>query len=243
MKRFISSLVNPVTAKGNESPAPTHADLRYNDAFARCTLDLWLPQSDAPTPLIVMYHGGAFLSGNKARMPYRDELLNLLNDGFAIASVGYPLLRDIGAKRTAGQEEYLKLIRAATTAVHLLKERANEYNFDPTRVVVGGSSAGAIIAEWATYAEPLGVSFCLALEQPYGVHQVLPYITAGSAPIFLHTRSSRLDLIHHPRNARAVQARCAEVGVRCWLYGTGRNGLPALPDGLTVIERAMEVIC
>ncbi|WP_269540097.1 alpha/beta hydrolase [Cerasicoccus fimbriatus] len=242
LQRILSTLRNR-QASTTAKPPPTHPDLCYSDAFARCTLDLWLPEADTPAPLMLMFHGGAFMRGNKVRdMPYRRDLLALVQDGVAVASVGYPLLGDLGAKRTDGPEPYLKIMREAANAVRFLQERTAKYNLDPARFISGGSSAGAIIAEWATYAEPLSISFCIALEQPYGVHQVLPYIKKGGAPILLHTRASRLDLIHHPRNARAVQARCDEVGVRCWLYGTGHNGLPAVPDGLTVIQQAMEVI-
>lgn len=50
-------------------------------------LDLYLPQTSKPPPLIVYVHGGAWRTGSKDSMP----LTALLGEGYAIASVGYRL--------------------------------------------------------------------------------------------------------------------------------------------------------
>lgn len=48
---------------------PTHANVKYGDD-ARSVLDLWVAESDKPTPLVIYIHGGGFLGGSKeaARM-------------------------------------------------------------------------------------------------------------------------------------------------------------------------------
>ena len=49
---------------GPRPPAPDHADVEYGP-HARNVLDLWLAKSDAPTPLVIYYHGGGFRGGDK----------------------------------------------------------------------------------------------------------------------------------------------------------------------------------
>src|SRR6185436_2730621 len=50
-------------------------------------LDIYLPASPAPHPLIVYVHGGAWRGGSKKDVPLRE----LVAQGFAVASVDYRL--------------------------------------------------------------------------------------------------------------------------------------------------------
>ncbi|WP_309382152.1 alpha/beta hydrolase [Cerasicoccus frondis] len=227
---------------------PTHDDLRYSDAYSRSTMDLWLPESDKPTPLVVVFHGGGFKGGSKDKnMPFRHQLLPLVDQGIAVASIGYPLLKDVPDGQTANPftqaEPYFACMREAANSIRFLQEHAEDYNLDPERFVVGGSSAGAVIAEYITYTEKLGVSFCLAIQQPYAVEIVTPHIKQGDPPLMLFTKSGANDMTHHPNYAVAVKKHCDEVGVTCWLYGTNNNALPELPGGQdNFIPHAMEII-
>ncbi|WP_309397138.1 alpha/beta hydrolase fold domain-containing protein [Cerasicoccus maritimus] len=227
---------------------PTYDDLRYSDAYPRCTMDLWLPKSDSPTPLIVVFHGGGFKGGSKDRnMPFRQQLMSLLDQGIAVASVGYPLLKDVPNGQTANPftraRPYFACMREAANSIRFLQEHATKYNLDPQRYVCVGSSAGAVIAEYITYRERLGISFCLAIQQPYAVEIVTPHIKQGDTPLMLFTKSGANDLIHNPNFAIAMKNHCDQVGVTCWLYGQSNNALPNIPGGQdNVIPHAMEII-
>src|SRR5262245_27661682 len=70
--------------------AKLHADLEYvPGGHERQRLDLYVPaKADAPTPVIVWVHGGAWMGGSKdVGVP----ALPCLGKGYAVASVNYRL--------------------------------------------------------------------------------------------------------------------------------------------------------
>lgn len=222
---------------------PTHDNLRYSEAYPRSTMDLWLPDSDPPAPILVLFHGGGFVGGNKERdMPYRSQALRLLDEGVAVASVGYPFLGDQGDGGEIGRMGYYQIFLEAAKSIQYLKEHAGELGIDPDRIVVGGASAGAMIAEYLTYAEPLGITACLGMEQPYAVEVMIGVINAGDPPLILCTYSGENDNVHHPRYAQALKDHCDRIGVTCFIYGGNRNDLPPLPNGQDFIPHAMTIV-
>ena len=61
---FIYLLVSVQSVFG-QAVKPTLADLRYSDEYERSVLDLWLADSNKPTPLVIYFHGGGFKTGDK----------------------------------------------------------------------------------------------------------------------------------------------------------------------------------
>ena len=96
-------------------------------------LDIFLPRSAGPHPLIVWVHGGAWRAGSKADMP----LGGLIAQGFAVASVDYRL------STVAPMPAMMHDIKAA---IRFLRAHAAEYGFDAKRFAVAGSSAGGHLA-------------------------------------------------------------------------------------------------
>src|SRR5271165_5619844 len=76
-----------------EKPAPDVADLRYGP-FARNALDFWkapdLPGHSAPAPVVVFFHGGGFLGGDKRSVPAW-LVQSCLAEGISVASASYRL--------------------------------------------------------------------------------------------------------------------------------------------------------
>lgn len=122
-------------------------DLPYADtAHPRQRLDLYLPESPqtTPLPLVVFFHGGAFLWGN--RKPESspgdpcglDLLLAMVADGdYAAASVGYRLSPDA---------LWPAQIHDAKAAIRWLRANAADHGLDPGRIGVLGTSAGGHLA-------------------------------------------------------------------------------------------------
>ena len=50
--------------KGPPPVKPTEANVAYG-SHPRQVLDFWKPESDKPTPLVVMIHGGGWVNGSK----------------------------------------------------------------------------------------------------------------------------------------------------------------------------------
>jgi acetyl esterase/lipase len=93
-------------------------------------LDLYVPEkADAPLPLIVWIHGGAWLGGDKAGGPAMPQLKR----GYAVASINY---------RLSQEAIFPAQIHDCKAAIRWLRAHAKENNLDPKRVGVWGSSAG-----------------------------------------------------------------------------------------------------
>jgi acetyl esterase/lipase len=125
-----------------------HRNLSYvTSGHPRQTLDLYLPTPPAvrtwqkppangyqtKLPLVIWIFGGAFLVGSK------DDTvpLELLPQGYAVASVGYRLSSD--AKFPAQVED-------CKAAIRWLRANAARFALDPERFGVFGESAGGYLA-------------------------------------------------------------------------------------------------
>lgn len=112
-------------------------DVPYSSVSETQTLNIYLPnEGDTPHPVIVVIHGGGFMSGNATSGDLAD-MFEGLNRGFAIASVNY---------RLSGEATFPAAVNDVRAAVRFLKANAEQYQLDPTRVAVWGASAGANLA-------------------------------------------------------------------------------------------------
>ncbi|MDA0243945.1 MAG: alpha/beta hydrolase [Chloroflexi bacterium] len=115
------------------SVSPTYADLAYANLSEAQKLDLYLPEGDGPFPLVIMVHGGGFMFGDKADGAGLTGVDQLLEAGYAVASINY---------RLSGEAQYPAQIQDAKTAVRFLRATAADYNLNPDKFGVWGASAG-----------------------------------------------------------------------------------------------------
>ena len=96
-------------------------------------LDLYLPDDNGkPTPLIIFFHGGGWMSGG--RKIIEPGVLRQVKRGYAVASISYSF---IPWKRWPTQAYEIK------AAVRWLRANAENYNLDSEKILVWGVSAGA----------------------------------------------------------------------------------------------------
>lgn len=115
------------------------------------SLDLYLPDTarGAGVPLLVFIHGGSWMHGSadEVQKGFQFQLLHqLLQNGYAVASVNYRLVSDEGRPRYPGPLSDCK------DAVKWLKKSAALYRLDTTRFAISGTSAGAHLAMMTAYA-------------------------------------------------------------------------------------------
>ena len=91
-------------------------------------LDLYLPTSSTPLPLVIWVHGGAFRMGDKESPP-----LEVLAEGYALASIHY---------RLSQHAIWPAQIQDCKAAVRWLRAHAVQYNLDPNHFAAWGPSAG-----------------------------------------------------------------------------------------------------
>ena len=119
--------------------------------FEANAFDVFLPESDAPTPLVIYVHGGGFTGGDK-RSAYEasraPEVAAMLEGGLAFATINYRTLEegdDVGVIKALGDSR---------RCLQFLRYHAASLNVDPTRVGLYGGSAGAGTSLWlATHDE------------------------------------------------------------------------------------------
>jgi acetyl esterase/lipase len=109
-------------------------DIPYvTNGHVRQTLDLYIPESSRPVPLVVWVHGGAWKLGSKDWI----NVKYLVEHGYAIASVDY---------RFSGDAKFPAQIQDCNTALNFLMANAVSFGIDPKRLIVGGGSAGGHLA-------------------------------------------------------------------------------------------------
>jgi acetyl esterase/lipase len=124
--------------------APTVAEQRVPVAVPDAPtayLDIYTPDSAGakPHPVILWVHGGGFISGSAATVA--DYAILLAHAGYTVASLDYSL---------APAVRYPAPVRQGNAALAYLRANAAQFGGDPTRIVIGGDSAGAQIASQLT---------------------------------------------------------------------------------------------
>ena len=128
---FILFLLAIVSSWGQQAVHPTLKDVSYGDHKAQA-VDVYLPKSDKPTPVMIQIHGGGWRAGSKKHVP--SFLKRAVAEGWlAVVSVEYRFT-DV-AVHPAQTNDCLR-------AVQFVRSRAKEWNIDPTRIGATGGSAG-----------------------------------------------------------------------------------------------------
>ena len=137
----------------------------YSSSFPNGTLDLYAARADTPQPLIVYMHGGYYVGDDKEDFTYYCQ--TLATYGYVVANINYQL---------APEGRYPTQILQVNEAVSYLLEHAEQYGIDPSRVFIGGDSAGAHLASQMglyytsdSFCAETGGSPALSAEQLRGV--------------------------------------------------------------------------
>ena len=131
-----------------EKPRPDVAELRYGP-FARNALDLWKaphpPGHSGPAPVVVFFHGGGFVGGDKKSVPAW-LVDRCLAEGISVASASY---------RLSTEAPFPAPMLDGARAIQFLRHKAVDLEIDPGRIAACGNSAGAGIALWVGFHNDL----------------------------------------------------------------------------------------
>lgn len=103
------------------------------------TVDVYAPVGTTPNPTLIFFHGGGWTGGDKVSFQGGSSLLFLpfLDMGWNVVSVDYRVAKI--ALAPAAVEDGL-------CALKWVHRNAKQFNFDTTRLVVAGQSAGGLLA-------------------------------------------------------------------------------------------------
>ncbi|WP_052671177.1 alpha/beta hydrolase [Draconibacterium sediminis] len=124
------------------------ANERYGN-HERNTFDIWLADSDQPTPLVMYIHGGGFIGGDKSRYYDSEDWVRLLEAGISIASINY---------RFMSEPPYgiLGSMNDSKRCLQYIRANAGKYNIDKNRIACSGGSAGAGTSLWLAFSDDMG---------------------------------------------------------------------------------------
>jgi len=99
-------------------------------------LDLYLPRNhSAPLPTLMLFHGGGWVAGEKERNVF--QLLPYLSLGWAVINVEYRLANNSPAPAA---------VEDCRCALRWVANNAKRFNFDLSKIVLTGGSAGGHLA-------------------------------------------------------------------------------------------------
>jgi arylformamidase len=123
---------------------PGRLNLRYGEGEAH-RVDVFVPSATAPTsprpPLLVFIHGGYWQELSRQESSF--AATDAIGQGVALAVIDYTLAPAASVATIVGE---------CRQALGWLVEHADELGFDPNRIVLAGSSAGAHLAAMVALA-------------------------------------------------------------------------------------------
>ncbi|WP_269522698.1 alpha/beta hydrolase [Coraliomargarita parva] len=148
-------------------PEPTFSNVSYGDT-ERQVMDVWLAKSDRPTPVVVYFHGGGWLTGDKSKVALSGEVQDLLDAGISFVSANYRFIQQsirtgdtfvepvVDAERVAREAPPVSVpIGDAARVVQFVRSQAESWNLDKARLAVSGNSAGACSSLWLAFHSDL----------------------------------------------------------------------------------------
>ena len=131
-------------------PAPTHTGVKYGP-HKRNIFDFWKAESDTPTPLVLVIHGGGWNGGSKEQIHKYVNVSKLLKSGISVAAIHYRLIKHAKKLKPPVQGPLYDSARA----LQFLRSNAAQWNIDPTRIGAAGGSAGGCTSLWLAYHDDL----------------------------------------------------------------------------------------
>jgi acetyl esterase/lipase len=133
----------PASVKAYMEQPQVKADVRiaYGTEPAQ-VVDLFLPKSRGPHPVVVLIHGGCYLAEYQGLPQTSGIAADLAHRGYAVWNVEYRKLGEDGAG-------YPGTFLDVADAVERLRTEGPRHNLDMRRIVVVGHSAGAHLGLWA----------------------------------------------------------------------------------------------
>ena len=135
----VFSLLSMLVAAQQDSVV-VHEDVVYSEAAPqprRNSLDLFVPKSKSPPPLIMFMHGGVWTGGNKER--FRRFGRVFAANGYACALINtqmFPFVKPDTMVADCGR------------ALGFLHRSAEQYGYDGDQLFVMGHSSGAHLVSW-----------------------------------------------------------------------------------------------
>lgn len=263
MKRIVFLLLLTAVAVQAQEVKTTHVFAGRDSALR---LDVWRPATPRPdSACVVALFGGGFVTGSRDN-GYQQQVAKMLTErGFVVVSPDYRL----GLKDTAMVARYASLRGARTlfqwcidmaaedcaAAVAWVVMHADELGVNPSRIVLTGSSAGAIAVLQMDYCRANGLPEASVLPKGWKPAAVVPYSggimckgkpqwkTPPAPTMLMHGTKDKIVaykrfpivLKHALYGADVVAGQMRKQGYPCWIVrfeGIGHEVASWLPGSV-----------
>lgn len=178
--------------------------------------DVYLPKREQPAPMVMMIHGGGWLSGDKWNLS--DHSRQLAEAGFVAVSINY---------RLAPKHPYPSALEDCQASMKWLEEHAAEWNGDLERLGIWGYSAGAQLAAMLATQPPPAVRpiRCCVLGGMPSDLTTIPEQSSVLRPVFGATRAENPQIYHDASPLFFLHPKVPP----CFLFH-GENDMLVSPD-------------
>ncbi len=150
---------------------PSFNNILYGETN-REVCDIFLPVSDTPTGVVIEFHGGGFISGDKtltySSAAEEEFVQKLLDHNIAYITANYDLMETVLERKgvISSLESSLKLIT-------YLEQNLKTYNLDRDKFILKGQSSGAGISMWIGYQN--NNILAVSISQPQATYDLLKW--------------------------------------------------------------------
>ncbi len=210
-----------------ESDIVYGSNVTYTGVPQSLTMDIYQPAGDvsAPRALVVMAHGGSFITGSKTGPDVVGFCQDLAKMGYVVASINYRLgfgIANLQAEATAAVMRGTQDLKAAVRYFRKsVAENNNPYNINPDLIYSAGVSAGGFCALHLAY-----------LDQPEEIPSFLDMNATGID----NSMEGNSGNAGYSSDVNAIVNICGALGDTAWihpgdepamlLHGTNDNTVP-----------------
>ena len=122
--------------------------------FEKLLLDVYSPAGDVQTerPVILWIHGGGFRPGNDKTQSYIVKLATqFASKGYVCLSINYRVCKNPKDDKPGTMANALE---DAMSGLNWIRKNSKRLNIDPGKIIVGGGSAGGMLAANLCYKDP-----------------------------------------------------------------------------------------
>ena len=119
------------------SGGQVYENVQYSDVSENDYVNIYVPDGIDNPPLIVVVHGGGFITDDNKNRPAQRVYRYFRDHGFACASVNY---------RLAQEAAYPAALEDVKACIRYLRANADKYGYNADSITITGESAGGYLA-------------------------------------------------------------------------------------------------
>lgn len=150
---------------------PTLSNIQYGETN-REICDIFLPVSSTSTGVVIEFHGGGFISGDKTNtyneIAKQDFIETLLDNKIAYITANYDLMDTILERKGI-----ISSLKSSLKLITYLESNLGTYNLDRDKFILKGQSSGAGISMWIGYQN--NNILAISITQPQATYDLLKW--------------------------------------------------------------------